>query len=171
MGNVSNLKKICSLYISDWHLTVMILPYIKNELENKRKIITFLEQGIEENVSLLISKLNLEEKMEEKIKSINWNETRILKYSEIEKELKSEKQEISILVNGKKDYIDKVNMNIEKYIANNKNQKIKIINCYETSGFNNNIKEILDNHDKMLNTAGEKEISEVLDEYKNKIAE
>ena len=44
MGENDNIKRICSFYISDWHLAVMILPYVKNEVENNKKIITFLEE-------------------------------------------------------------------------------------------------------------------------------
>ena len=45
------------------------------------------------------------------------------------------------------------------------NEKIKIINFYEVLEFNYNITEILDEHDKILNTSGEKEIYEVFEGY------
>ena len=45
------------------------------------------------------------------------------------------------------------------------NKKIKIVNCYEVTEFNTNIKEILDEHDKILNTSGEKEKGEVFEGY------
>ena len=44
--------------------------------------------------------------------------------------------------------------------------EITIVNCYEIIEFNGSINEILDSHDKILNTSGEKEIEEVFDEYK-----
>lgn len=46
--------------------------------------------------------------------------------------------------------------------------KIKVINFYEVLEFNYNITEILDEHDKILNTSGEKEINEVFEGYEKK---
>ena len=74
-----------------------------------------------------------------------------------------------IFINGSKNYIDLTNKNIDKFLSENKGKykeiNIKIINCYEVSEFNFNIKEILDAHDKILNTSGEKEICEVFEGY------
>ena len=161
----SNVKKICSFYVNDWHLTVMLLPYIKQEVENQKRIITFMEQNLEDNVTILLSKLNLQEDIKKQIKAIKWNTNTNLKYTEIEKTLKQGKGETTILVSGKKDYIEKVNKSLEKYGKNNKKQTIKIINCYEVSNFNKNIKEVLDSHDAILNTGGERPIEEVFEGY------
>lgn len=161
----SNVKKICSFYVNDWHLTVMLLPYIKQEVENQKRIITFMEQNLEDNVTILLSKLNLQEDIKKQIKAIKWNINTNLKYTEIEKTLKQGKGETTILVSGKKDYIEKVNKSLEKYGKNNKKQTIKIINCYEVSNFNKNIKEVLDSHDAILNTGGERPIEEVFEGY------
>ena len=165
-----NIEKLCSFYVSDWHLVTMLLPYINKQINEKANIITILENDIEENIKILIQKLNL--KNEEKIISLNWEKTRGIKYSEIENKLnKLERKNILnvIFVNGKKEYVDKVNKNIEKYINNNKEKlnmvKIKIINCFEVSEFNINMQEILHSHDKILNTSGEKEINEVFEGY------
>ena len=161
----SNVKKICSFYDNDWHLTVMLLPYIKQEVENQKRIITFMEQNLEDNVTILLSKLNLQEDIKKQIKAIKWNINTNLKYTEIEKTLKQGKGETTILVSGKKDYIEKVNKSLEKYGKNNKKQTIKIINCYEVSNFNKNIKEVLDSHNAILNTGGERPIEEVFEGY------
>ena len=42
---------------------------------------------------------------------------------------------------------------------------VKIIDCYEVTEFNGNIQAILDAHDKILNTSGEREISDVFEGY------
>ena len=76
------------------------------------------------------------------------------------------KENYIILVNGKKNYMDMVNKYIEKWLQKNRIQnEIKIINCYEITEFNYNITAILDSHDKMINTSGEKEIQEVFEDY------
>ncbi len=166
----NNIEKICSFYVSDWHLVTMLLPYINKQINEKANIITILENDIEENIKTLIKRLNL--KNEEKILNLNWKKTNRIKYSEIERKLKNLKKEQIlnvVFINGKKEYIDMTNKNVEKFLSENKNKykniNIKIINCFEVSEFNINMQEILHNHDKILNTSGEKEINEVFEGY------
>lgn len=54
---------------------------------------------------------------------------------------------------------------MEKWVKKSDFKKIKIINFFEVTEFNNNIMEILDAHDRILNTSGEREISEVFEGY------
>ena len=60
-----------------------------------------------------------------------------------------------------------MNKNIKKWLDKNtlKVKTLSVINCYEVTQFNNSIKEILDEHDKILNTSGEKEIQDVFTGY------
>lgn len=167
----NNTEKICSFYVSDWHLVTMILPYINKELNEKANIITVLEKDIKDNITTLVSKLNL--KNEKEILEIDWKKSQGRKYTELTKKfnnLEGKNEKINIVfVNGSKDYITSVNKNIEKLLNKNeskfKNMKFKIINCYEVTEFNGSIREILDTHTKILNTAGEKYISEVFEGY------
>lgn len=168
MNNVNCVEKICSFYVNDWHLTVMLLPYIKKEVEKNSQIITFLEENLEENIFSLISRLNFEEEINKRIKEINWKSNKVLKYTDITKSIKKGKNTTTILISGKREYIERVNKSLEKYIKNNEKLNIKIINCYEVSGFNKNIKDVLNEHDKILNTAGEKNIEDVFEDYKGK---
>ena len=34
------VKKVCGFYVNDWHLTTMVLPYIRNEIQAKNEIVT-----------------------------------------------------------------------------------------------------------------------------------
>lgn len=160
------VEKLCSFYVSNWHLATMILPYINSKIEENTKIITILENSIEENIQKLIEKLNLKNK--EKILSIKWSKLDSQKYEDIEKKLKkeiiAEKQNI-ILVNGCSNYIQSNNCNIEQYLKKSKAESIKIINFFEVTEFNNHIIDILDAHDKVFNTSGEKEITEIFEGY------
>ncbi len=160
------VEKLCSFYVSNWHLATMLLPYINHKIEEDAKIVTILENNIEENVKTLVEKLNLKNK--EKILEINWKNIGSKKYCDIEELLKEEidsKKENIILINGSKDYIEKNNKNVEKWIRKLEKNRIKIINFFEVTEFNNNIVEILNSHDRILNTSGEKEISEVFGGY------
>ena len=157
----NNLMKFCSFYVSEWHLITMLLPYINQKINEQAKIATILENNIEENVTTLLQKLNLKNK--EKIQNINWNKE---ERKNIFSNLNESNKEIIIIVNGKNEFIKSKNEKIEKYLKTHKiNQKIKIINCYELIEFNGSITEILDEHDKILNTSGEKEITDVFEDY------
>lgn len=156
-----SLIKLCSFYVSDWHLVTMLLPYINQKLNENAKIATILEKDIKQNIVTLVEKLNL--KNREKILNLNWNKNKHIR-SKLE-QLK-ENEELIIFINGSLEFMKRQNRKLERYLQRNilKN-KIKIINCYDITQFNGSITQILDEHDKILNTAGEKEISEVFEDY------
>ena len=70
-----NVKKICNFYMSDWHFTVMLLPYISTEINKGTKVITIFEKDLTEKVETLVEKLNL--KNRDKILKINWKSSDI----------------------------------------------------------------------------------------------
>lgn len=156
-----NVEKICNFYISDWHLLVMVLPYINKDIENGKSIITFLQNSLEDNMEILLSKLNLKDESNKKIKQIDWKNYNIINYEEIEKRLNKKTKDKVILISGKKDYVEDVKKNIEKYININKNQAVKIIDCYEIDKNTNDIREIVNTYNKILNTTGEKNVDEL----------
>lgn len=159
----NTLTKLCSFYVSDWHLITMLFPYINGKINEEVDIATVLEKDLQNNVETLIQKLNL--KNAEKILNINWK-----KSEAIIRSVKSvnKKQEIIILVNGSKEFIKKQNEKLERYMQTHYIQaEIKLINCFDVIELKNGINEILDEHDKILNTSGEKEITEVFVDYKN----
>ncbi len=168
-----NIMKLCSFYVSDWHLITMLLPYINKKINEETEIATILENNIKNNVETLVKKLNL--KNEQKILNINWSNKNESKQSNISKIIKNNiGKNILVIVNGNKEFIKNANENIDTYIEENiekiekTNTTIKIVNCYEIVEFNGSIIEILDIHDKVLNTSGEKEINEVFEDYNRK---
>ena len=160
-GNEDNIIKLCSFYVSDWHLITMLLPYINQKVNEEVEIATILEKDLNENVKKLVGRLNLNN--EEKILNLNWN-----KFKERGKIIynKDDKEKI-LIINGKREFVEKINRKIEKYFITHKiNGTIKIINCFEITELSGSISEILDEHDKVFNTSGEREIEEVFTEYK-----
>lgn len=161
------LEKLCSFYVSDWHFATMLLPYINHKIEEQINVITLLENNIQENIVTLVKKLNL--KNQKEILEIRWEDVNSKKYEDIEQLLEFEvnhTKENIILVNGSRDYIEKNNENIEKWVEETRAKQIKIINFFEVTEFNHHIVEILNSHDRVLNTSGEKEISDVFEGYK-----
>ena len=169
MGDLK-IKKVCGFNISSIHFSMMILPYIKKELETEKNVITILETNLEKNINQILSKLTTTEEEKQKILNLNWKETDIRKLN-IEKNLRErieQSEEVEFVVHGSEQYINKVEKIIDELIRNNskRNKTIKIINCYSINDFNENIKEILDKHDTVFNTSGEHSIEEVFQGYK-----
>lgn len=160
------LKKICSFYVSDWHLITMLIPYLKEKLE-KTRITTILEKSLKENIDIFMEKLVINSNDKKKISSIGWEEKTIHEQEKIENMLdKCTDKENLVIIVGSKEYIKTMNDIIEKYSKNTFDGKfITIINCFEATQFNTTIKEILQEHKYILNTSGEKNISDVFEMY------
>lgn len=168
--NKNQVRKICSFYVDDWHLTAMILPHINITIKENKEILTILENGIKNNIEELLSKINLNQKIQEQILEINWTSNFICKYSQIKREIEEKAKfasKLEIIVNGTEEYIKIANKNIEKVISSIKEKEIDIINCYEIAKYND-ITKILDEHDFVLNTSGIKKIEEVFTDYNKK---
>ena len=155
-----NLKKVCSFYVSDWHFITMLLPYINKAINEETKITTILESDTQNKVETLLNNLKL--KNTEKILNIDWSKKEL---SNININKLINNQEIEIIVSGSEEYISKVNKMIEKYMEKENSKEVKIINCYYADS-KLNIKEILQEHEMVLNTAGEKDVKEFLEEIK-----
>ena len=82
-------EKLCSFYVSDFHLEMILVPYINKKIEENERVIIATEKDLEETVKVLISKLNLKEENKEKILKLKWNKSEI---SKIEKIKKNEKK-------------------------------------------------------------------------------
>lgn len=152
-----NIKKVCSFYISDWHLVTMLLPNIDKKINKGIKITTITETNLTEKIQTLLDKLKIKNK--EKILNIGWR-TKEINENEIKEILKETNE---IIINGSIEYIERVNKLIEKIKSENfKEKEITIINCYDITKYENKVKEIIENHDKILNTSGEKDKQEYI---------
>lgn len=173
MKKLERLEKVCSFYVNDWHLTTMILPYIKKAIEKEVVVITALENGIQNNIKEILSKMNLRKELEEKILEINWTSSKIMKYSKIKEEIQKvvkQGKNIEVLISGDKEYIEMVNKNIQRVVGSIKiNETIRVINCYEITKFSN-VSEITKKHRYILNTSGIRKVEEVFENHEQKEA-
>ncbi len=161
MLNENNFKRMCSFYVSDIHLSTMILPYLSEKLEKGEILTTFLEKDIQREMELLVSKTNIRESLKNIIKNIDWNKTDIIKYTELEKKLKKYDGRVNILVTGTEDYINHTSKNLQKYLQKNNNIKINEIDAYELEENKNKFNEILKRYTYMLNTSGEYLVTDI----------
>ena len=152
-----NIKKLCNFYVSDLHLSVMLLPYISKQINEDVEITTIFEKLEKNDMEAILDKINVKNKNE--ILNINWleNNEKIYKRTEdaIKKSIKDNKK-VTIIVGGDKNYISKNNSNIMKILnENNKKENVKIINCYNIEETGLDMKEIVKSYDGILNTSGE----------------
>lgn len=138
-----NYWKYCCFYVSDFHLEMILLPFIKENIGNSEiEIIT--ENNLDETIKLLIDRTNF--KIEEKnmILNLNWKKT-----DDIKEELfKKEYKKFNIIIIGSEEYIKNMNKKIKDYNL----RKYNIIDCYnlELIGMRKAI--IEKKYDKVLNT-------------------
>ena len=141
-------QRYCSLYVNDMHLIVMLIPYIERELEKKEKIITILENDLENEIETIVKKVNLGREKKHKIKRINWKKNLLSK--EQIGEIKGE----TILIKGSYEFIRSVNEVL-------KTEDNRVIDCYDIDTFEQNSRTILEQHNAILNTSGIRKISDM----------
>ena len=105
------IKKTCLFCVSDYHLEMILLPYIKERINESNIIIT--ENNLEESINVLLTKVNLAEKDKEKIRNLNWKNTNDLKFEEINN---MKDKNINIIINGSYNYIESVNNKIKEIV-------------------------------------------------------
>lgn len=152
-----NIKKLCNFYVSDLHLSVMLLPYLSKQINEDVEITTIFEKLDKENIEAVLEKLNVKNK--EEILNINWFNSNKDTYEKIEntidKSINSNKK-TTIIIGGNKKYISKNNETIMKYLNSKKNiSNIKIIDCYNVEEVGMDMKSIVKKYDGLLNTSGE----------------
>lgn len=135
-----SIERACSFYVSDFHLEMMLMPYINEKIENKENIIITTEKDLDETVNTVISKMNLKEENKEKILNLGWKQKNNLDI----------KEKSNIIIIGTEQYIKDVNNKIE----NSEVEEINVINCYNFEDVKENISGIIDSHDTSLNTLG-----------------
>ena len=104
----------------------------------------------------LLSKLKLKNK--DKILNIDWNSTK-----EISKKIVGIHDNEEVIINGTEEFINKVH----KELQNENLEGITVIDCYDFNEYKNHIKDILKEHETVLNTSGEKSKEEYLKQIAN----
>lgn len=156
-----SIKKLCNFYVSDLHLSVMLLPYLNKQLSEDVEITTIFEKLGKENLEIILDKLNIKNKKE--ILNINWLNSCIDTCQRIEntveKSIEKNKQ-VTIIIGGDKKYILETNNKIMKIIGNSTSMSnIKIVNCYNIEEVGSEMESIVKEYDGILKTSGEVEIS------------
>lgn len=134
------VKNICNFYVSEYHLEIMLLPYISKKIDNEENITLITEIDLESTLNVVIERINLDKDKKEKIKKIGWN------IQNIENIIPNTNV---ILIGSKKFINEKVFELKERQVEN-----LEIIACYNYNEVKNDMKEIVSKYDGMLNTLG-----------------
>ncbi len=157
-----NIKTYCNFYVSDLHLSVMLLPYLSKQINEDVEITTIFENVKKEDIEEVLEKLNVKNK--EKILNINWFNSNKDKNEEIEDTIKNnlqKKKQNVVIIGGNEDYINENNSMIFELLNNVENiNNIKVINCYNIEEIKSDMSEIVKQYDGILNTSGEIGINE-----------
>ena len=54
-----NIEKICNFYVSDFHLEMILLPYLNQKLKEEEPITIISEKNLNQSIKELISIVNL----------------------------------------------------------------------------------------------------------------
>jgi len=134
-----NKKKYCCFYVSDFHLEMILLPYIKKNIDNS-KIVIFTEENLLDTIKILLDRTNFDTEEKNKILDLHyWNNKKI-------ESLSNNNEKHIFIINGSINYIEKINKKIEEF----KFKKITIVDCYNVEKID--ITEIKRVYDYKLNT-------------------
>lgn len=127
-------KKICCFYVSEFHLEMILVPYINEKINEDITIIT--QKKLRETLETLISKINLKEENKEKILKLGWNGEQDIKDNS------------NVIIIGTKEFIKDKNKELE-----GKNI-LSVLDCYEFEKEKDDIENIVKQYKNSLNTLG-----------------
>ena len=133
-----NKGKMFSVYVSDFHLEMILIPYINKKIDNKEDVKIITEKNLQDSVKILVSRMNMPEDKKQKILELGWDK----------KEEKTLTEKSNIIVLGSEEYIKEKNKKIDEMNINN----LSIVDCYDFNEIKDNMNEIMSNYDNNLNT-------------------
>ena len=142
------MEKSCIFYASKYHLSLILLEYLKDSDTKKYTVSTFFENEIKDEINLLSSKYKIEIPNE-----INFDNTK-----EIAKQKIKPNENMIFIIEGEKNYMKEANEYIKKTINKQNFNSVKIVNCFNYEQQRENIESILEENDKILFTSGAKTI-------------
>lgn len=127
------IEKTCCFYVSDFHLEMILVPYINEKIDEN--IIILTQKNLRETLEILISKMNIKEENKQKILQLKW-------------EGDEPKENSNIIIIGSKEYISKKNEEIKNI------NPVSVLDCYSFEEEKSDMQDIIKNYKKTLNTLG-----------------
>lgn len=134
-------EKICVLHASDEHLITMLIPYIYEQVKERKKVITIFEKDFRKIAEKVLKCIKEENEIE-----IDWNKTNI---NDLNLKLNQQLNNFIIIVSGENKFIENVNT-----LLNNIKENFIIINCFNIFKNEKRISKIVDEYENILTTQG-----------------
>lgn len=138
--------KKCCLYASDFHLEMILVPYIRERLE-KTEFVILTENNLQDTIKILLNRINIDKNDKKKILDLKWYANDNEKFEKITK-LKQKNNKICIIINGDYDYIKEKNQKLNELIKDN----LEIIDCFNINDSRIDIEEIHYKYKEFINT-------------------
>ena len=137
-----NAESTCLICASEYHMELILLPYLKKYKDSKTVII-FTEKDIEKTVNNILEKINIQQQIKDFFKKIDWSKNDENKLKDLERSQKNN-EEVIIVINGMKKYKETIKRKV-KY------RNIEIIECFYLEDSEFDLKEIRRNT-RIINT-------------------
>lgn len=141
---------ICSFCVNDYHLVVMLMPYIYEAINEGKKVITIFDRDLKETSYKVISTNEKFWKNEKKLENVDWEKTR---FDKISQKFENVQNNDIIIVVGSDDFIERMNRLIINFHTN-----FTILNCFDITDIAKNENFKITDYSKILNTKGLEQI-------------
>lgn len=141
---VVNKENSCAFYASDYHLEMIILPYINKKFNENKNVYVFTQNDLEDTINTLVEKVNIDNKIKNKVLDINWKNEDENKYNN----LINDKNAV-VFIKGNEKYINKVNTNLNQIKEQN---NLEVIDCYYLEEIGNKMPQIITEHSNIITT-------------------
>ena len=118
------------IYANDFHLEMILLPYIKNNLQIK-KFVIITEDSMQDSVKVLLDRINLSNEHKEKIYNLNWDNN-IEDKMNLLKKYKYNNEDVILIVKGSLDFMEEIIQKVKFFDFSN----ISIVKCYSVDEVN-----------------------------------
>lgn len=139
-------EKICSFYVSDFHLITILLPYINEKITEEKEIITILQNDVSKSIKRYLKNVKNINVEKEKILDIGWKEIKKMKNLDLENKI--------LIVSGEEDFVKNINNELYNQINN-----YELLNCYKINN-TEDISRIASEYTMFLNTSGKTDLTE-----------
>ena len=140
---LNNIEKCC-IYANDFHLEMVLLPFIKENLE-KTKFVILTENNLEDSVKILLDKVNINKEIKNEIFGINWKNNNAEKIENLKNSIFNF-ENITVIIKGSNNFINEISKIVDEF----NEDCLDIIKCYSVEQLNGN--DINLNNCDILNT-------------------
>ncbi len=133
-------QKICTFFVSEYHLLTIILPYINKTINEEKDVVVILERDITKSVKKYLKIVEQYDFNAEKLLSLDWKK-------ESKEIYQRDLSNSEVFIIGSQKFIKKINSKLNVKVTS------KIIDCYYINKLEN-INKIPENYEYVLKTYG-----------------